>query len=262
MVTGASVSRLFLFPIKSCAGVEVAEFAVGPLGPVGDRRWMLVDRNGTFLSQRTLPAMALVRTALANGVLTLEAPGMAPLSLPFDANGSEERLEVTIWNDSVTASPQGPEADAWFSDALGVRCRLVGIAAGHSRKSVSFPDSAPFLITSTASLDDLNGRLPSPVPMDRFRPNVVVTGLTPYTEDSWREIRIGAIRFPALYACDRCSITTVDQRTAHRGTEPLRTLAGYRRRGRGVPFGMRAIHANTGTLQVGDPVTQGSERSP
>jgi uncharacterized protein YcbX len=183
---------------------------------------------------------------------------------PGEEAAGAVRLAARVWKDEVPSISMGKEADAWFSAALETPCHLVAIAPGAARRRVkdiypagfelNFPDGASFLLTSESSLGDLNGRLPAPVPMDRFRPNVVVRGAAPYAEDGWRTLRIGSVAFPAAYGCERCVITTMDQETGARTAEPLATLAQYRKQGQGIVFGQRLIHAGSGTIRIGDEV--------
>ena len=263
-VSTARVSSLNFYPVKSCRGTPLSEAAIGARGIVGDRSFMLVNGDGRFLSQREIPRMALVEPRLTDATLSLAAPGREALSIPMLTDG--ERRRVTVWRDSCDAIDQGNEAAEWASDFLGVSCRLVRIAADAVRPvdrdfavsdsdQVSFVDGYPFLLTTEESLADLNDRMDAPLPMNRFRPNIVVSGVEPFAEDGWRRIRIGEIEFSVVKPCARCAITTTDQSTAKRGKETLRTLATYRDvPGQGVMFGQNLIHRTTGTLRVGDMV--------
>jgi hypothetical protein len=257
------VTALHLYPIKSCRGVALREAAVDARGIVGDRRCMVVDAGGRFLTQRERPRMALVAPALDGDRLTVRAPDMPTLAVALRDDGA--RRAVVIWDDRCEAVDQGDDAAAWLSDFLRTPCRLVRIADDFVRRvdpayarpddQVGFADGYPFLLAAEASLADLNARTATPLPMDRFRPNVVVDGRTPYEEDGWTRVRIGGVAFRVLKPCARCPITTVDQRTAARAREPLRALAAYRRvPGRGVMFGQNLAHDAPGTLRVGDAV--------
>lgn len=263
------VTGLFIYPIKSCRGIAVDKLEVGPRGPTWDRRWMLVTPDNRFLSQRTCPKMATIRTTLRGHELRVEAPGMSELRIPEQTASSG--LSVTVWKDTVPAVVSTDEVNHWFSKCLGMDVRLVRLADGSTRRRVRpphegefelyFADSSPFLLTNEASLRDLQSRVSEPIPMDRFRPNIVVAGTKPYEEDDWKTIRIGSITFPTLYACDRCSITTVDQTTADRGVEPLKTLSTYRKKGSGIVFGSRMVHGSQGILRIGDELDVLSRRS-
>ena len=257
------VSALYIYPVKSCAGIAVASATLDTRGFVGDRRFMIVDDAGSFLTQRELPRLALISPRTDDDVLSLDAPGMAPIETPVRRGRGDGT--VTIWDDTCSATDQGDEVSAWLGRYLGIRCRLVRQADDDVRRidptyatsaadEVSFADAYPLLLISEASLADLNSRLEVPLPMDRFRPNVVLSGTEPYAEDAWRSIEIGAVSAQVVKPCVRCVTTTVDQRTAEAGKEPLRTLAAYRKGPRGVMFGQNVIHGHPGTINVGDRV--------
>ncbi len=254
------LSELYFYPVKSLRGVKLERAPVDRRGIHFDRRWMVVDPAGGFLSQRQLPRMALVGTRLIPGGLRLCAPGMPDLEVPFE-EGEGEVLQVEVWSDLCQARSAGAAADRWLSRFLGRPCRLVYLPA-ESRRAVDpdyaapedetgFSDGFPFLLISQASLDDLNDRLPEALPMRRFRPNLVVTGCAPYAEDRWRRIRIGDISFRVVKPCSRCAIPTIDPETAEKEAEPLRTLNRYRRRDNKVYFGQNLLHDGTGTLETG-----------
>ncbi len=260
------VSEVHIYPIKSCGGLTLMAAEVGARGFVNDRRWMLVDPDGDFLTQREQARMALIQPALDPTCLRLSAPGMTDFDLPLDQAG--RRVAVSIWHDSgVGAVDQGDQVADWFSRFLHTDCRLVRMADDTVRPvdqryarpadQVGFADGFPFLVISEASLADLNARLDDPLPINRFRPNIVVRDAdAPYAEDGWRTIQIGAVVLDLPKACARCAITTTDQATAARGKEPLRTLAIYRQGPKGAPlFGQNAVHrAAGGTIRVGDSV--------
>ena len=265
MENGSPVlSGLYVYPIKSCGGIALESAELDATGLRHDRRWMLVDANGGFVSQRSAPRMALISVSVEDEHLTVSAPGMPDLEVPFEDEGAE-RIEVEVWGDAQRGVPAGDAADRWFTEFLNGDYRLVrqpdddvrpvdSVYAADGDRA-SFADRFPFLLISEASLEDLNGRLESPLPMNRFRPNLVVRGCGPYAEDGWGEIRVGGTLFRVAEPCRRCAITMTDQETAGRGKEPLRTLATYRRwDGGGVIFGRNLIHASNGTLNVGDPV--------
>jgi uncharacterized protein YcbX len=259
--SGTSLSDLRLYPIKSCGGIAVDEWEVDERGLRHDRRWMLVDETGSFMSQRKLPRMALIKVRLESDGLVVDAPGMSSLQVPFGPPDGKPML-ARVWNDLVEA--QTVDDDSWFSEFLGVSCKLVYLPDESVRQvdpayaepgdRVSLADGFPFLLISEASLADLNARLEQPLPMDRFRPNVVVGGCEPFAEDGWRGVRIGQLTFRVVKPCARCTITTVDHESATKGKEPLRTLARFRRAGNKVLFGQNLIHDETGTLRIGDPV--------
>jgi uncharacterized protein len=259
--SGTSLSDLRLYPIKSCGGIAVDESEVDERGLRHDRRWMLVDETGSFMSQRKLPRMALIKVRLESDGLAVDAPGMSSLQVPFGPPDGKPML-ARVWNDLVEA--QTVDDDSWFSEFLGVSCKLVYLPDESVRQvdpayaepgdRVSLADGFPFLLISEASLAILNARLEQPLPMDRFRPNLVVGGCEPFAEDGWRGVRIGQLTFRVVKPCARCTITTVDQESATKGKEPLRTLARFRRAGNKVLFGQNLIHDETGTLRIGDPV--------
>ena len=257
------VDGLYVYPIKSCRGTSLDTAEVGPRGIVADRQWMIVDANREFLTQRDLPRMALVRPRLLDGVLEMTAPGMPPLTV--SGGVQRERTQVSVWDDRCAAVDEGPVAAEWLSAFLEVSCRLVRIPDDEMRRAdpeyagpndqVGFADGFSFLLTSRASLDDLNRRLSVPLPMNRFRPNIVVDGTDAFEEDRWKRIRIDGITFAVAKPCARCAITTTDQDTAERSHEPLRTLAMFRHvAGRGVMFGQNLIHDRSGVIHVGAEV--------
>ena len=256
-----SLSGLYVYPIKSCAGISLEGADLGATGLRHDRRWMLVDETGEFMSQRVHPRMALISTHLSDEHMTVGAPGMPDLEIPLRQENTNS-LYVRVWGDTNRGDLVGGEADRWFGEFLGFPCRLVckpdddprpiDSLYAESGDQVGFADGFAFLLISEASLEDLNGRLRDPLPMNRFRPNFVVGGCDPYAEDGWSRLRIGGLPFRVAEACPRCAITTVDQGTGARGKEPLRTLATYRKFGGEVFFGRNLIHDAPGTVRVGD----------
>lgn len=257
------ISGLFIYPIKSCRGISRDDAEVVATGFADDRLWLVVDRHGVFMTQRDWPALARVSVAVEDGGLRVQTDGMAPLDI--ETPHSKASLHpATIWRDDVRVATAGSAAAGWFTDLLGTPCRLVrmpdssvrqvdlGYAAEGDR--VGFADGFPFLLISQSSLDELNHRLDKPVPMDRFRPNIVVDGCPAHAEDQWLQVTMGEVGFRVVKPCARCVITTTDQTTGVRNHEPLRTLATYRRVGQNVLFGQNLIHDGTGTLRVGDRV--------
>ena len=227
-----------------------------------DRRWMLVDQEQTFMTQRTYPRMALISVQVKSDHLGVTAPGMVALRVPLEIVG--DSTSVIVWNDRVDATDLGDDAARWFSEFLETTCRLVylpdtsvrRVDPAHSANSdqVSFADAYPFLMISEGSLQDLNRRLETPVPVNRFRPNLVVAGCEAFAEDSWEAICIGGVMFRVVKPCSRCTIPTVNQATGERGKEPLRTLSRYREHEGRVFFGQNLIHNALGELKVGDTV--------
>ncbi|WP_022949451.1 MOSC domain-containing protein [Methylohalobius crimeensis] len=264
-MTGPVLSAIYLYPVKSLGGIQVRARDLDRFGLHCDRRWMVVTPEGRFMTQREFPQMAVVQSELLSGDrLKLHHPDCGEFPVPavdFEPN----RMDVAVWNDRVDAVPVGKEADQWLSEAIGVSCRLVWFPddalrpvdsayAGEGRYT-AFSDGFPLLLIGQSSLDDLNRRLPEPLPMRRFRPNLVVTGAPPYAEDGWRQIAVGGIFMRVAKPCSRCGITTVDPATGRiAGKEPLATLATYRKRNHKVYFGQNVIPEERGTLRVGSPV--------
>lgn len=258
----AIISGLFIYPIKSLGGIELDTVLVTDRGLQYDRRWMLVDANGRFLTQREHPVMALLQVSLKAGQLQVvhklhpEESIQIPLEL---SNGTE--LSVTVWDDTVKALLVDEDLDHWFSRQLGMNCRLVYMPDSSHREVdpryanqheiTSFSDAYPMLLIGQASMDDLNTRLSSPVPMNRFRPNIVVEGWGPYEEDNIGSFQAGAVKFTAVKPCARCVLTTINQDTGEKGKDPLKTLASYRTQNNKVLFGQNLIHIGSGYLEKG-----------
>jgi len=255
------VSGLYIYPVKSCTGLAVEEAVVEATGFALDRRWMVVDADGGFLSQRRIPKLAVVRVSVGEACLSMSAPGLPELEVAFKEPPGPLRT-VTVWRDSCAAVDEGTAAAQWLTRHLGCDARLVRLAGDDARPllassgspggMVSFADAFPFLLVSEASLDELNRRLAVPVPMDRFRPNIVVSGCGAHAEDGWRRVLIGDLPFRVAKPCARCVITTTDQKTGERGPEPLKTLSAYRKLDGKVVFGQNLVHEGTGTVQIGD----------
>lgn len=270
----ARLSGLFVYPVKSLRGCAVTSVDVDELGPIHDRRFLVVDPTGRFLTQRVLPRMALVETAVDGAVLRLGSAGFGSAEVPLHVPaGSAPLRTVSVWkSEGLQAEDCGDAPADWLSRFLGVACRLVRIGRDFHRpilKStarpgdvVTFADAFPFMGISEASLADLNARLrasgEAPVPMDRFRPGLVFADCPAFAEDTWPRFRIGGLTFRAGGSCARCVVTTTDQATAQRYVEPLRLLATYRRDpvdASRICFGQNAIHENkAGRLSLGDPV--------
>jgi uncharacterized protein len=265
-MTDVTLSGLYLYPIKSAAGIALTEAVVGDRGLQYDRRWMVVDPQGKFMTQRKHPAMALIRVGLTDQ-LELSAPAMADLALSLEPAADAAALEVEVWGDRCHALSMGEVAAQWFSQFLQTPCQLVYMPDQTHRPTaqgqlgpdrlVSFADAYPFLLISEASLADLNGRLAQPVTMNRFRPNLVVTGCGAFAEDGWKQIRIGEIPFDLPKRCDRCSIPGVDPSSGIQQQEPLLTLAKFRLEGGKIWFGQNLVHHTTGQLRLGDRVVIG-----
>jgi uncharacterized protein len=262
-INQAVITALYYYPIKSCAGTPLDVAEVTLTGIRHDRELMLVRRDSNeFLTQRELPRLALIHPRIGEGRLRLEAPGMPELEIELTIDGRPEQAQV--WKDTVRVIDQGREVSGWFSDFLKLDCKLVRMAPGFARQvnqhyalspedQVGFADAYNFLILSEESLADLNRRLAEPLPMNRFRPNIVISGSgLPFAEDLIKRFKLGSLVFQVVKPCARCAITTTNQATAKVSKEPLKTLATFRRgRGGGVMFGQNLIHENTGALRVG-----------
>jgi uncharacterized protein YcbX len=256
---------IFIYPIKSLGGISVQEAEVQPTGLQYDRQWMLIDKAGIFMSQRTYSAMALLQVSLTAGgmMITHKHNLLTPLPIPFATTTGKE-ITVNIWDDVCIAIEVSAIAGEWFSDALKMQVQLVYMPAAAQRlvdtnyadnkEIVSFADAYPFMMIGQSSLDDLNSRLSKPVLMNRFRPNFVFKGGTPYCEDAINIFCIGDITFTAVKPCARCVLTTIDQEQAVKGAEPLKTLSAYRTNKNKVLFGQNLLHTNTGKIKVGDKV--------
>ncbi len=267
------VSALYVHPVKSCAGVRVSELTLDALGAVDDRRFMLVDPPGNFVSQRRHPQLALVRVVRRDdGGVVLTAAARASLDVPVPSPSLAPRL-VTIWDDTVSVRDCGDAAAAWLSAVIGLAVRLVHMASDSVRPvdprfappdaRTALSDGFPLLVATDASLADLIARAGTPLEMDRFRPNVVLSGSEPWEEDTWDALQIGDVTLQLVKPCARCAITLVDPRTGSVGVEPLRTLARFRR-GADLGYGgaetaktyfaWNALHDSPGRLRVGDDV--------
>ena len=264
-----TLAALHVYPVKGLKGIDLESARCTDRGLEHDRRWMVVDAEGEFLSQREVPKMATVWTELGDGALTLAAPDMSPVDVPLDARPSAP-MRVRVWNSVCDALPASAYADAWLSEYLGRACRLVYMPDSTRRPSnpryttaerlVGFADGYAYLVTTEASLADLNARIAarggSSVPMNRFRPNLVLKGATAFEEDYWEKLRIGDTLLGAAKPCGRCQVTTTDQTTGEvTGPEPLATLATFRDSEEfGIRFGMNFVTLSAGNLRVGDPV--------
>ena len=256
-----TLSQIFLYPVKSLAGIKIQRWPVDKNGLMYDRKWMLVDDDRQFLSQRRLPKMALIKPRIEQDRLIISAPGMPDLSLELQPDGGDD-IEVGIWHDQCLAKTISNQADVWFSTFLECDCRLVYHPDDRQRQvdqryakpsdQTAFSDGFPFLIVSENSLVNLNRVLPFEIGINRFRPNLVIADCPAYAEDSWRRIRIRDIEFRLPKPCSRCSVPGIDPETALSGKEPLATLNRLRRWENKIYFGQNALHSETGELAVGD----------
>lgn len=256
------LTQLNIYPAKSMRGIALERAVVTSFGLHNDRRWMLVDESGKFITQRKYAAMAWIESRLTDCGIIFQAPEMEPLVLSLDQ--LDQSGIATVWRDEVPVLRAPAVASQWFERFLGVACHLVYMPETSFRQvdrnyfsadqRVGFADGFPFLLISEASLEDLNGRLAESVPMTRFRPNLVISGCAAYEEDRWKKVRIGSIEFDIVKPCSRCVMTTIDAQTGRKGVEPLATLAKYRKNDFGVCFGQNLVHKGVGELRVGDSV--------
>lgn len=264
MSFAGAVQELNIYPIKSCQGQALKEMTIASEGPEGDRQWMLIDEQGTFLSQRSVPKMATVQVLLNDQGLSL---GLGKQFFVVPKNNSFRRgVRIKVWNDEFDAALEPDLFSQALSQYLGVNCRLVRYApfsqrkmpstqAGEWQPEVRFADSRPLLLVNTKSLEDLNSKLDQPVGMDRFRANIVFVGTRAFEEDSWSRVRIGEVVFSQPKKCSRCKIITINQQTGESADgEPLKTLSTYRREDNKVNFGVLWIPENSGKIRPSDKI--------
>jgi uncharacterized protein len=260
------VTGLFVYPVKSARGIALQRARVTLTGLEWDRQWMIVNDKGTFLSQRTHPQLARIVPEVGSEALVLNAPGLAPLRLPLALAG--ERAAVRVWNDACVGVDQGKAAQEWATRAVGQPVRLIRVApdmdrianpdfARPTRAPIGFPDGYPVLVCNEASLEDLNTRMPEPIPIERFRPNLVLKGLPAWAEDRIDTLTIGAVTLRLVKPCTRCAIPSIDQRTGQKSTDPLPVLSKFRfsKPLLGVMFGENAVIASG----VGEEIERGSQ---
>ncbi len=269
----ATIADLLFYPIKGCRGFSVRAATLAATGlevdGIGDREWVVVDADGEFLSQREHPKMALIETRMTGTSLRVKAPGMLMLEVPFASEG--DVLKVRVWDDEIAAVTQGEVADAWFSTYLGAPARLMRFDPEHTRLSnrkytgelaspYKFADAFALLVTTTASLAELNARLAKAghgaVTMERFRPNIVLDGLDAYEEDYLKQLQLGDATLRVVKPCARCTVPGVDPATGEQSSVVPDLLATYRGKAEGVMFGVNAVVASGAgsTLRVGDGV--------
>lgn len=257
------LTEIWIYPVKSLGGVRLKKAGVLPKGLQYDRRYMLVDENNRFITQRVFPQLALFKLSLGENVFTV-THGNDVIDLPVSTESGNEFTSVTIWNDVVQGVELGEKFNQWFSDRAELKCKLVFFPEENERlvdkdfaqnnEQVGFADGYPFLIIGQSSLDELNSKLEVPVPMNRFRPNFVFEGGKPFAEDNWRDIKIGANGFTGLKLCARCVLTTVNQETGEMGMEPLATLSRFRKVGSKVNFGQNLVARNHLKVSEGDVI--------
>lgn len=260
-----TLSEIWVYPVKSLGGIRLTKALTEERGLRYDRRWMIIDEENVFITQRAHLKMALIDVALEEGGLKiyLRADPADFVLVPYQPVTALP-VTVQVWDDTAEALTVSDEADAWLTRQLDMKLRLVVMPDSTERKAdpryarhnenVSFADGFPYLVISQASLDDLNGRLAEPIEMRRFRPNFVITGTEPFAEDQWKHITIGDLRFEVVKPCARCVLTTINPETAEKGAEPLKTLASYRRNGNKILFGQNVTVQDFGELNVGDQV--------
>ncbi|HEX8143756.1 MAG TPA: MOSC domain-containing protein [Pyrinomonadaceae bacterium] len=259
------LSAIYVYPVKSLKGISLEEARVEERGLQYDRRWMIVDDEGNFITQREHPRMATISVQVEAEGLRTSAAGMEDLLIPFKQDDSPQ-VSVRVWRSICRAWEADGRVNEWFSRFLQARCRLVYMPDDERREVnpdyavngnvVSFADGYPFKLIGEKTLDDLNGRLEEKLPLNRFRPNFLLSGSEAFSEDDWKRIRIGDTLFHVVKPCERCQITTIDQeRGARAGHEPLKTLATYRAVDNKVLFGQYLIADKEGDrLRVGDSV--------
>lgn len=259
------LTEIYIYPIKSLGGFQIQQSLVLKPGLEYDRRWMLIDPAGNFITQRTHPNMALLSVGRENGEFRIKDKLHPEDSIPLPLTQKSTSLrKVSVWDDIVTAVTVDPAISRWIQKKLQIPCQLVYMSESVSRpieekyavsgETVSFADAMPYLLISQASLDFLNTKLKDPVTMDRFRPNLVVSGTEPFEEDQWDIIQVGTVRFKIVKPCARCIMTTVAQDTGKTGKEPLKTLSEFRKVGNKIYFGQNMIPLNDGLIRQGETV--------
>ncbi len=262
MTNRVKVSALYIHPVKSCRAIEKTSARLEAFGLQHDRRWMVVDENGLMLTQRKKPRMCLIQPEVTATGLILKTSSANHLSV--DLPLANKKIKVKVWDDECQAFDAGDDAAHWLSDFLETTCRLVYFPDDEIRQvdinyasagdKTAFSDGFPLLLISQASLDDLNSRLAAPVTMNRFRPNIVVTGCGAFAEDSWERIRIGETEMRVVKPCSRCVIPSINIETAVKEDEPVKTLVSYRKRDNKIFFGQNVIANNSGELKLEMPV--------
>ncbi len=261
-MTNYTLSDIIIYPVKSLGGISLNEAEVMDRGLKYDRRWMLVDKSGKFITQRVYPQMSQINVAIENDLLKFTHKHNLDLSFYVPAKDyNNEQANVVVWEDNVNAVYVSKEADEWFREVLKINCRLVHMPEEAARlvdkkyasknEIVSFADAYPFLVIGQSSLDDLNSRLNEKVLMNRFRPNLVFTGGQPFDEDKWKSFKINDVIFYPVKPCARCVVTTIDQESGIKGKEPLQTLSSYRTINNKVMFGQNLLHEGKGIIKTG-----------
>jgi len=267
-----SLNKIFIYPVKSLAGIAIESARVTPLGLENDRRWMIVDSQGRFITQRLYPQLSQIKTSIESDQIVLTPLTGEGITLPLTLEVRPTRT-VKVWHDQVESMPMSDAENQWVSEYLDIDCQFVYMPdstvrpidpefATSDNDRVSFADGFPFLLISQASLEDLNQRLQhknlSPVPIERFRPNLLIEGCDAYAEDQWTSFDLSGNRFHGVKPCSRCIMTTIDPVTGTKGVEPFQTLKEYRMRGKKAYFGQNALldlsYNHSFTLNIGDLV--------
>lgn len=258
------LSQIFIYPVKSLGGISLKESEVSDRGLKYDRRWMIVDLNGNFITQRVKPEMALITTDISNDKIILRHK-ITSEQIEYGINEtSSKKIKVKVWNDEVDVVHVNSNVDEWLSINLNMRCKLVFMRDDSIRlvdnnfarnnEITSLSDGFPFLLIGQSSLDDLNAKLKNKIGFERFRPNLVFSGGDPFEEDNWKSFDINEIKFYPVKPCSRCVIITTNQNTAERDDEPLKVLSEYRKVNNKVMFGQNVLHEGSGLLKVGDEI--------
>ncbi len=259
-----TISELNIYPVKSMSGISLQSSYIDAMGLQYDRRWMLVSPDGKFITQRSHPQMALIQPRIENNQLVLSSFGLDDHYVPA-ADESSPDIKVQVWDDIVDAKHLSSETDQWIEQTIGEACQLVYMPDNVFRQCdttyakqgdrTGFSDGFPLLLISEASLVNLNGKLETPVPMKRFRPNLVVKGCEAFAEDNWKKFAVNGVSFRVVKPCSRCIITTVDPVIGMiTSPEPLQTLASYRKQGDNIIFGQNVVQDTTGNIKIGDVV--------
>ncbi len=259
------VSELYIYPIKSLPGIAIEQALVTEKGFKYDRQWMLIDENNQFVSQRQVPAMTqFIVSILVDGLFVQHKLKESSIIIPFNTSASDNPVELMVWDDNCIGEFVSVKADAWFSEMLNLKCRLVYMPNDYKRTVdqryankntvTSFADGYPFLLIGQATLDNLNKKLIESLPINRFRPNIVFTGGEPHEEDLMGHFTIRQIDFYGVKLCARCVITTIDQQSGAKAKEPLKTLASYRLKNKNIYFGQNLIHSGKGFIAIGDQI--------
>jgi uncharacterized protein YcbX len=256
-----TITQLFIYPIKSLGGISLQQARIADTGFAYDRYWMLIEQDGTFITQREIPDLALFKLTDAGNSFSIRYNGQEIAISKEVPENESANIACTIFGKEVAATRENTLVSEWFSDLLKTNVQLVRksstpkrLVKNHPNSYINFPDASQYLILGESSLDHLNEKLATPLPMNRFRPNIVFRGGTPHVEDSWKSLQIGDAKFEITKACGRCKITTIDQESGVVGEEPLKTLSTYRLHDRNILFGqyLKLLDAGNGVIQVGD----------